>query len=286
MENEKNTNDEISLIDLFTVFIRYRKLIIFGTLLLSFIAILGLFVIQKDSKTETYSVEFTIPFLINKNYINGLIDYDFANDSILKFKNLNAVANINKECNMFNYNFTEQPFNELQYNKFIYDMLQNKVYDVKLNSTKSAVIVTVKTFSVEESEKFVSNLVNKINEEYYDFLLPLVTNKLDVLNEVLDNRLNTNINPVMNENELLKEQLGLQTILKDDIEVFDGVKTSLVLKQNPKSNKKLYLLIVIGSFCCFVLLAFLLNAIKNIKSDEKASEIIKSAWESGKKLIP
>ena len=177
MENEKNTNDEISLIDIFSVFIRYRKLIIFGTLLLSFIVILGLFVIQKDSKTETYSVEFTITFLINKNYINGLIDYDFANDSILKFKNLNAVANINKECNMFNYNFTEQPFNELQYNEFIYDMLQNKVYDVKLNSTKSAVIVTVKTFSVEESEKFVSNLVNKINEEYYDFLLPLVSNK-------------------------------------------------------------------------------------------------------------
>ena len=83
MENEKNTNDEISLIDFFSVFIRYRKLITLGTIILSVLAILGFYLLyEKDqSKEDTYNVEFSIPFLINKNYINGLIDYDFANDS-------------------------------------------------------------------------------------------------------------------------------------------------------------------------------------------------------------
>ena len=35
-----------------------------------------------------------------------------------------------------------------------------------------------------------------------------------------------------------------------------------------------------------VFLAFLLNAINNIKADTVASEKIKSAWENGKKIFP
>ena len=55
-----NNDNEISLIDLFSVLIRYRKLIIFGTLLLSILAILGFSVLKgnNENQKELYSVEF------------------------------------------------------------------------------------------------------------------------------------------------------------------------------------------------------------------------------------
>lgn len=284
-----NNDNEISLIDLFSVLIRYRKLIIFGTLLLSILAILGFSVLKgnNENQKELYRVEFTIPFLINKNDVNTLIGFDFVNDTVLKFKDINTVATINKNFNMLDYDFSRQPFNQLSYNKFIYDVLQKKVYDTKLNSTMSEIILTVKTHSVEESEKFVKNIVNEINEEYYNFLLPLVSNKLDLLNEILDNNKNkVSLNAVINENDLLKEQLGLQTILKNDITIFDTVKSPLVFKHDAKSIYPIYILIIGGIFCLFVFIAFILNAIKNVKSDKKSVEKIKSAWTAGKKLFP
>ena len=310
-KQSNNPNDEISIIDLFSVFIKYRKLIVFGTLIFSILIILVITIFNGNSakKDDLYSVEFTIPFLINKNDVNTLIDYDFANDTVLKLKNVNTVANINKDFNVFNYNFNNQIFDQLSYNKFIYDILQKKYYDVKLNGTKSAIILTVKTNSIETSEKFVANIVNSVNEEYYDFLLPLVSNKLDVLNNILDNAngienntiilnianpdeiLNNkkdlkNTNTFISENELFKEQLGLQTILKNDIEIFDTVKNPLILKQDVKSIYTIYIVVVFGVFFCFVFLAFLLNALKNIKADKISSEKIKLAWISGKKLFP
>ena len=289
MENEKNTNDEISLIDLFSVLIRYRKLIILGTIILSILGILGFYLLSgnKQNSNEVYNVEFIIPFKINKNYINTLIDYDFANDSVLQLKNVSTVANINKEFNMLNYSFDNEPFNQLDYNKYIYEVLENKIYDVKLNPTKSAILLNVKTNSIEESEKFVGTLVSNLNEQYYNYLLPLVSNKLEVLNDIFDSRKEYgNFNPIINENELLKEQLALQTILKNDIEIFDTVQTSLVLLNDKDSKLKVFMLIILGSFCLFIFIAFFLNTVKNIKSNKFAFDKINSAWNSGKKIFP
>ena len=39
IENNTNNEDEISLIDLFAVLIRYRKLIVIGTLVVSFLGL-------------------------------------------------------------------------------------------------------------------------------------------------------------------------------------------------------------------------------------------------------
>ena len=290
MENcENKVNEEITLVDLFSVFIRYRKLIILGTIILSILGIFCFNLISKYNQNSnmTYSAEYIIPFKINKNYINGLIDYDFANDSVLKFKTIGTVANINKEFNMLNYSFINEQFNQLDYNKFIYDVVENKIYDVKLNPTKSAIVLSVKTNSIEAAEKFVKTLVDNLNKQYYDYLLPLVSNKLEVLNDIFDSRKQYgSFNPIINENELLKEQLGLQTILKNNIEIFDTVQTSLVLLNEKDSNLKVYILIVIASFCVFVFIAFLLNAIKNIESNKFAFDKINSAWNSGKKLFP
>ena len=99
-KQSNNPNDEISIIDLFSVFIKYRKLIVFGTLIFSILIILVITIFNGNSakKDDLYSVEFTIPFLINKNDVNTLIDYDFANDTVLKFKDVNSIANINKTC--------------------------------------------------------------------------------------------------------------------------------------------------------------------------------------------
>ena len=155
--------------------------------------------------------------MINKNDVNTLIDYDFANDTVLKFKDINTVATINKDFNMLDYDFSRQPFDKLNYNKFIYDIIQSKVYDAKLNSTKSEIILTVKTHSVEESKKFVENIVNEINEEYYNFLLPLVSNKLDLLSNK-EEYLKDYLNVYFNEDKINKDIDSYVNLIKNKIE--------------------------------------------------------------------
>ena len=99
-KQSNNPNDEISIVDLFSVFIKYRKLIVFGTLIFSILIILVIAIFNGNSakKDDLYSVEFTIPFLINKNDVNTLIDYDFANDTVLKLKD-------SLQCQKFLYRF-------------------------------------------------------------------------------------------------------------------------------------------------------------------------------------
>ena len=63
IEKKENSEDEISLLDLFAVLIRYRKLIVLGTLIVSFLAGLYLFAVPlifKKANTQKAKVAYTV----------------------------------------------------------------------------------------------------------------------------------------------------------------------------------------------------------------------------------
>ena len=68
--------------------------------------------------------------------------------------------------------------------------------------------------------------------------------------------------------------------------MLDENPTSFIFRESNFSILILFFIAFIASLFISILIAFFINAIKNIKSDAVASEKIKSAWESGKKILP
>lgn len=86
----------------------------------------------------------------------------------------------------------------------------------------------------------------------------------------------------MNEN-------GIVQNLAVEIEKYKSTHTNfLELKEAPlvlpeaQGRSKKLIIVCFAAFFVFVFVAFLLNAIENIKADPKASKVISDAWNSGK----
>ena len=113
IENNQNLDEEISLIDLFAVLLRYRKLIIIGTLVVTFLAGLYLFVLPKllpdtDKKTSVVVYDIAVnrlPLTVerqlpnatgNANLVLGK-EIEFLENSV--FKTAKAVE-IDEDCRL------------------------------------------------------------------------------------------------------------------------------------------------------------------------------------------
>ena len=62
--------------------------------------------------------------------------------------------------------------------------------------------------------------------------------------------------------------------------------SKFIVREKKHSLLLKIIIVWFASFFIFIFIAFLLNAIQNIKSDKEASTKIKNAWEKGKKLFP
>lgn len=276
--NKMIDNEEISLIDLFSVLIKYRKFIICGTLVFSLLLVASFFLINfcKGNSINNYNVQISIPVSNKIKYIGNVVNYDLLNDTIVRFKDLNYIAKLNEKYNVFYYNFNKPNFSQLKYNEFINKKLTDGFYNVKFNSTKSNLIIDVKTYSVKNVRSFINEYIQKLNTEYREHFEVEIKNRIGLLQEILNNN--------KNDNDIIKEKYELETIDKDTVTLFDSDFSIFVTKDNNYVVK--ILIIFFASLFIFVFLAFLLNAIKNIKADKVASSKIKSAWNDGKKLFP
>lgn len=286
LENKIPHEDEISLIDLFSVVLKYRKLIILGTLIVTFIAFILFFVLPKFSKKdqvrESYSIEYSIPILSSKR-IDNILNYNLGNDVVQRFSNLNSIANFNKTYNVFNYNFEKHDFNQLKYNKFIQNLVNAKDYFVKLNTTKSDLLININTHSIEICESFILNFIEVLNKKYYEFLLPQIETRLEILDEIIADNNDINNNDIV---DILNEKLELQTILKNGLVVLKDGGYSFVINNNNNNNMLKLVICAFAGFFIFTFLAFFLNAMRSIKEDKIVTKKIKSAWTEGKKLFP
>ncbi|MBQ7905363.1 MAG: hypothetical protein IJ361_06370 [Spirochaetaceae bacterium] len=278
IEQKTDENEEISLIDLFSVLLKYRKFIVIGSILLIFITSIVYisYVKYKDKVLNYYDIELTIPISNKIKYLNNVVNYDLLNDTVVRFKDLGYIAKLNEKYNVFYYDFNKSNFNQLDYNEFINTKVNSGFYQVKLNSTKSSLIINLRSYSVDNAKKFISEYIQKLNSEYRNYFSIEIENRILLLQEIIDNN-NAN-------KEIFAEKHELENLNKDTVTLFIDDFSIFITKNNDILLK--FIIIIFASFFIFIFIAFLLNAIQNIKSDKEASTKIKNAWEKGKKLFP
>ena len=278
IEQKTDENEEISLIDLFSVLLKYRKFIVIGSILLIFITSIVYisYVKYKDKVLNYYDIEPTIPISNKIKYLNNVVNYDLLNDTVVRFKDLGYIAKLNEKYNVFYYDFNKSNFNQLDYNEFINTKVNSGFYQVKLNSTKSSLIINLRSYSVDNAKKFISEYIQKLNSEYRNYFSIEIENRILLLQEIIDNN-NAN-------KEIFAEKHELENLNKDTVTLFIDDFSIFITKNNDILLK--FIIIIFASFFIFIFIAFLLNAIQNIKSDKEASAKIKNAWEKGKKLFP
>lgn len=285
LQNEEIKEDEISLLDLIVVIVKYRKLIIWGTILVSVLACMFLVILpnfDKD-KDEYYIIDYNIPLYPNMNNFGNFISFDITEDVQTKINDRNFIAEINKKSLVFDYDFEAPSFNTLDYNQYIFNLFKDNYYVAKLSNTKSNILLSIKTKNQENADLFVNSLTDNINTEYREFLLPLIQKRINDIDKLLKQ---LSSDDKESREKLLNERLDLNELYNTTFDIIQKNRTKFVIREQGDSLLLKLIIVCFASFFLFIFLAFLLNAIKNIKCDKISNEKIKNAWNEGKKLFP
>lgn len=245
--------DEISLLDLFLVCLKYRKLIIFGTLSCMIAFSVFFFIKENINPSKSISVVYTVkakvipPSLGSYMKKSGSL-IQFARD---KMNNLNFIAKANKSSYVFGgegksgYEYFDAVKESKEAAKFTIDGVKFDLeYEVKVD-------IDEELFSAYEV--FLHTMLDEINKEAENHFLSLFSD----LDEDIESEVNSYI---MNNSPL---------IYIDEEPVFLSTAT--------EGRIKIFIIVFFASFMITIFLSFLLNAINSIKQDKEAMEKVNSA---------
>lgn len=293
-ENENITpeveEDEISLLDLFAVLIKYRILIIAGTALVFIFTCLKLFILPLfgDNITRGVSIEYRIAV----NQLPLAIEQEISSEKNLgivktmaesQFTDLMSLVEEIKVFNPFD------PKNELklkgyEYNSYVQNLIKNKTFEAKSAAVRSEIIVkmNVPETDIDNANLFIQNLTAKHNKELEDYFFPII-------DSFEKSRRNAYESLVNSANASGKSDIQTVLLILNSIDEFRAGYTSFLscnaepfIIPQPLGRAKRTIIVTFATFFVLVFVAFLLNAIENIKKDPEASELIKNAWDGGK----
>lgn len=296
MENIEKTfydDEEISLIDLFAVLLRFRKLIIFGTLIVTLLAGLYLFVLPKlvpsfnnKNVNVTYTVEVkTFPRTIYKGLSDLGISYDFAGNLSYAFKNCPLIAKEYKKNPFMGDDF---PKDSREYNSFIKELVNTKKISIKSNIGSSySLNFEVPEEGLEALDNFVKGYLTILNEgvrnKTNDSMLELEKKTRESLKEISSSSSSSSISfsDAATEQALRETMQDLESMKKKPVIFYTIDDEPFVLNVAQGRAKKL-IIVCFAAFFIFIFIAFAKNAVANIKEDPEASKTLQNAWESGK----
>ena len=293
-EIENNTSvaedDEISLIDLFSVLIRYRMMIIIGSAIVFVLTALYLFIMPLVFP-KTMKRESTVKYSISVTTVPGAISRELPG----RISNLKSVFNAEftdpvflvKEIKKNNPYASEnaKELTDFEYNKFIQDLQKEKKIRVYSAAVRDEVIVelTIPEDNLEIATKLIDSMINSVNETVEPIFLKEIANVKKTKIETYDE-----IQKSFSENSNLTDAQSLMLTVRQIDEFMNSydcisertVEPFVILE--PMGRMKKLVIATFAAFFIFVFIAFLKNAIENIKNDPEASGKIKSAWDSGK----
>lgn len=250
--------DEISLLDLFLVCLKYRKLIIFGTLSCMIAFSVFFFIKENINPSKNISVVYTVkakvipPSLGSYMKKSGSL-IQFARD---KMNNLNFIAKANKSSYVFGgegksgYEYFDAVKESKEAAKFTIDGVKFDLeYEVKVD-------IDEELFSAYEA--FLHTMLDEINKEAGNYFLSLFS---DSLFFNVDEDIESEVNSYIINNSPL--------IYIDEEPVFISTAT--------EGRIKIFIIVFFASFMITIFLSFLLNAINSIKQDKEAMEKVNSA---------
>lgn len=283
-------DDEISLIDLFSVLVRHRMMIIIGTAIVMVLTGIYLFIVPMVFP-KLMTKEITVQYNVTVASVPGAISSQLPG----KVSNLkNAVNNefsdpvfLVKELKKNNPFLSEnsKPLTNEELNKMTQDLFEDKKIKIKNASIRDEVIVSFKIpeDNLEIATKMIDSMVVSVNASIENVFLNEVSKLKNIRQETYNEILkayseNSNISDAQNLLLVVRQidefMQGYKIIAEREIEPFVIIE--------PLGRMKKLVIATFAAFFIFVFIAFLKNAIENIKNDPEASGKIKAAWDNGK----
>ena len=275
-------DDEISLIDLFAVLIKHRFMIILGTSIVAVLCIFYLFVLPNVyEKANKHSVTIEYNYHIN-SLSNALAqELGFSDQkqnvivSLTKYNltNLPFISEEIKKYNPFQDDF--EKMTSYEYNRYIQNIVNKKAIDTEISpmNTDLTIKITVPENNISVANEMIADIINGTTAEMEAYIFP----KLDAIEK--------SINDSLSGSDSNQKMLETQSLIRNFKTSYTGFLTSSgepFILLEPLGRLKKLIIITFAAFFIFVFIAFLLNAIDNIKEDAEASDKIKTAWDGGK----
>lgn len=296
---ENNNEDEISLIDLFAVLVRYRKLVVIGTLAVALAAFAWLFVLPKfvpslDSGKQTVIYDVKTERLPPSLY--SMIDYDILTSAISYMQNASVIADTQKG---FSVIADEKKFSsEKLYNLAIKQAIDSKVFLVKESDIPGNITVACTISSAPEKYESLKSFMQKLAKVTSDYIEKSLMPEINLLEKNADSFIEmygnaTTAASKSGASSASKSGASSASVNYADISAdakafkskyngFLSISENEFVIPEPAKRSIKFIIAVFAAFFVFVFIAFLMNAVENIKNDENAVSLIKKAWNEGK----
>ena len=281
--NIENQEDEISLLDLFAVLIRYRKLVVLGTLIITVLAGLYLFaapVVFKKLNGQTAQISYTVQVnAVPLSIASKIPNSETITPLYLSTYYSQRLPFLVRQIKAHNI-FSDNEMTDYEFNTFVQTLIRNKkiqVIEPKLGN-EYEIQISVKMNKISDATELVRSMVSETEKQLEDYYFPLIQTLLSNTTTALEKARNSTTADIQ---ELQSLNVDLQTFTNN----FGGF---LSLNQEPfvipeaRGRIKKLIIIFFASFFVFVFAAFCKNAVANIKADPDSSKLISDAWNAGK----
>lgn len=284
---ENNNEDEISLIDLFAVLVRYRKLVVIGTLAVALAAFAWLFVLPKfvpSLNKETLTISYALKTERLPSSVAFSVNYDILLTAKNYMNDVRVLADAQREFSIF---ADEKKVPSVSaYNKQIQDAIDKEKFVAKRSPIADTIAVTCKI--PIEKEDFADDFIKKIAKMASDYIEADLMPEINTLEDNTDMILEKYGDVGLSEKKSSSSFTNYADI-SSDIKAFK-LKHDMFVQflddafviTDPAGRTIKFIVATFAAFFIFVFTAFLLNAIENIKNDENAVSLIKKAWDEGK----
>lgn len=284
---ENNNEDEISLIDLFAVLVRYRKLVVIGTLAVALAAFAWLFVLPKfvpSLNKKTLTISYALKTERLPSSVAFSVNYDILLTVTNYMNDVRVLADAQREFSIF---ADEKKVPSVSaYNKQIQDAIDKEKFVAKRSPIADTIAVTCKI--PIEKEDFADDFIKKIAKMASDYIEADLMPEINTLEDNADMILEKYGDADLSEKKSSSSFANYADISSDikafklKHDMFVQLLDDAFVITDPAGRTIKFIVATFAAFFIFVFTAFLLNAIENIKNDENAVSLIKKAWDEGK----
>lgn len=277
-------NQEISFIDLLAVLIRYRVLIILGTLIFTGVAVLYTTILPKffpSMNTRSITVTYTLEIRELPSDVQRILSNSQASITLLTMSRLQNQSFFAEQYKKLFEDKKNIPKDDYEYNIMIQQYQKNN-YSVSKSEIPGTLFVTFTIPDTEEYREKVSSFmedsIDLINSELKSTIMPQINAMLTLLKEI---DMKENTNQERNMSTYLQDQknmLQLEYVVKNYDSFVEADDIPYIVPSQQDSKLFTIIIVAFASFFLFVFIAFTLNAVKNIKQNPQARQTISDAW--------
>lgn len=289
-ENQTNKNyedEEISLLDLLAVMVRYRKLIVLGTLIVTVLAGVWFFVVPSvlpELSNETADVTYTVntvafPLGVSEKLPDKKITPVYLASN--QMQRLSFLVSEFKNYSVFN----DGKMTDYQFNSAVQQLVSRKDFSVETFEigTSFDVKMNIELAKLDEATEMMQAMVSDIDADIQAYYIPV----LESMKKTVETSIEKAKGFASGSSDMAAVQASqeLYVELENFLSSFTGF---LSLESNPfvipaaKGRAKKLIIAFIAALFVFICAAFCKNAVENVKKDPEASKLIADAWKAGK----